>query len=59
MLQQISDNLPDGWEEMSGEHQLHFLVKAFTDSWSLNGEWILVNGNMTLLELLEEAKQQT
>lgn len=54
LLQQIKQHLPDGWPDMESIHQLHFLMVAADDVLKPGGNWILVDGNMTLKEALSD-----
>lgn len=56
VLKQIQDKLPQDWATMSPEHKLHFLLKAADEVLKMGGKWILVDGTMTLLQLLELEK---
>lgn len=61
ILTKISSALPDNFESLDDPKLLlHFLMVSVTDilekDCGLEGDWILVNGNMTLFELLKETK---
>lgn len=48
----IREALPDGWISLSEDLKLHHLLQAINQTLSPKGTWILVNGDLTLLDLL-------
>lgn len=54
ILQQFFHTLPADWELMTPEFQLHHLIVAADQILKPSGNWILVNGDMTLKALLGE-----
>ena len=54
IMQQLVEQLPTTFAEEKPEMQLHYLVKAANEILDVPGEWVLINGNMTLIELLKE-----
>ena len=56
ILKQIQDKLPEDWATVEPEHNMHFLLLGANDVLKLGGKYILVDGTMTLLQLLELEK---
>lgn len=61
ILTEISNKLPDDFDNLvEPQHKLHFLVKAtnevLEEHCDLQGEFVLVDGSMTLLQLLQDNK---
>lgn len=62
ILTEISNRLPEDFDALEDpKHKLHFLAKATNEVMEefcgLEGQFILVDGSMTLLELLEDQKK--
>ena len=52
-FEKIQTHLPETWETLPVEQQLDCLLKAFNNAVAVDGNWILVNGDLTLLQLLQ------
>lgn len=52
---EIKALLPTTWPALTGPQKLHHLLKAVNEVLRPDGNWILVNGDLSLLELLSEA----
>lgn len=50
----IKTFLPSDWMGLPEELRLHHLLSAINKVLKPSGSWILVNGEMTLLELITE-----
>lgn len=48
----IREALPKEWLSLNEDLKLHHLLQAINQTLSPNGTWILVNGDLTLLDLL-------
>ena len=53
-LELISEILPDEFPELKPELKLHFLVKAANSVFDVPGDYVLVDGNLTLIQLLAD-----
>lgn len=51
---QIKTRLPADWLENTEELRLHLLLEAINYVLKPSGSWVLVNGDMTLLQLINE-----
>ena len=49
----IREALPEGWLSLNEDLKLHHLLQAVNQTLSPKGTWILVNGDLTLLDLLD------
>ncbi len=59
ILDAVKQRLPQGFDELEKpEEKLHYLVKAVSgvleEQEGLGSNWILANGDMTLIELLTD-----
>lgn len=54
ILLEINQNLPADWANMEVIHKLHFLMLAADTVLKPSGNWILVDGSMTLKDLLSD-----
>lgn len=52
--EKILEHLPDDWETMQPEQKLDCWMKAFDHVVEVSGNWILINGDMTLLQLMDK-----
>ncbi len=52
VFESIKAALPEGWTSLSEDLKLHRLLQAINQTLNPNGTWILVNGDLTLLDLL-------
>lgn len=62
ILTEISKGLPDDFEELNDPRMmLHFVMKSATDFFEkecgLKGNWILLNGDLTLVEMMKESRE--
>lgn len=57
IFSKIKSHLPQDWLTQSEELRLHHLLDAINETLHPKGSWVLVNGEMTLLQLLHEKKQ--
>ena len=48
----VIEALPSGWMTLSEDLKLHHLLQAVNLTLRPKGTWILVNGDLTLLDLL-------
>ena len=48
----IIEALPSGWLSLTEDLRLHHLLQAVNLTLRPKGNWILVNGDLTLLDLL-------
>lgn len=53
-LIELKNKLPENWPSMSEDLRLHHLMKATNEVLKPLGSWVLVNADMTLLELIGE-----
>lgn len=51
----IKENLPNGWIHLNEDLKLHHILQAVNLTLRPKGSWILVNGDLTLLELMRGA----
>jgi len=63
VLTEIQKRLPENFDALDDPKlMLHFVVKAasefFQKECGLEGDWILMNGNMTMLEMMSETREQ-
>lgn len=52
VFESVKAALPEGWMSLSEDLKLHHLLQAINQTLKPNGTWILVNGDLTLLDLL-------
>ena len=50
---EIGKRLPTNWSELDTPTKLHHLVKAADEVLKPEGNWILLNGDKTMMELLQ------
>ena len=55
IFQKIKEKLPPGWMAMDEAMRLHHLMSAVNACLKPMGNWILVNGDLSLLELLGDS----
>ena len=53
----IKESLPKGWLQLSEELKLHHLLQAINLTLRPKGTWILVDGDRSLLDLLNAKTQ--
>lgn len=58
LLENIKHELPENWSNMEPELQLHHLLLAADEVLQPSGDFILLNKNITVAELLEQGEQQ-
>ena len=51
---EIKSHLPERWGELEDRLKIHHLMLATSEVLKPNGNWILVNGDLTLLQILGE-----
>lgn len=58
ILTEVNNKLPQEFDQLEPQLKLHHLLMGITktleENCGLTGEWILVDGNQTLLELLRK-----
>ena len=58
ILAEIKEKLPENFDGLSGEEKLSLLLQAADAVLGIEGTWILVNGDLTLLELMKPPEKE-
>ena len=59
IFEAIQYGLPGGWLDLREDLRLHHLLKAVNGVLKPIGNWILVDGDLTLLDLLSQQARPT
>lgn len=54
LLQQVCEGLPEDFVSVEPEMKMHHLIMVASKVFNVPGDWVLVDGSRTLLELLQE-----
>lgn len=52
IIEEIAAQLPEGWEDMDAQSQLHHVLLASDTVLKAPGDWILLDAGQTMRQLL-------